>query len=613
MASSDSPVASPSGGKGAIPSLSVKHSGVPARLADAAIRAKSLLMSQRTLPESRPRTKQGPYLPPNVTREAFDGAMGELSNALGAENVAINDKPLVDGWYMEHPNTHDAFHIVDQEALVCSAVVYPSSTSEVQTIMRWANKHEIPVYPISMGRNVGYGGAAPRVPGSVVIDLGRRMNQIRNIDGDNASCMLEPGVSYFRLYEEIQSRKLPLWIDTPDLGGGSVLGNAVDRGVGYTPYGDHFANHCGMEIVLPTGELLRTGMGAMPGKDGADNPTWQSFQPAYGPYSDGIFSQSNYGVVTAMGFWLMPETGHQSYMITFPKEDSFSDIVEVIRPLAQQRILGNIPQLRHVIQELAVTGKPRSAFFNGTGRMPRDEIRKHASQMPCGDISWVFYGTQYGDPTSISAQLDIIRKAFQQIPGSRFLLPQDLPEDHYLHSRVQVCSGVPVLRELDWLNWSPNAAHLFFSPIVPTRGKDAEIVHGLIERAHKRYGFDLFPTLCVAGREMHYICNVVYDRADPDQKRRATLLMREMIGEAAAEGYGEYRTHLLFADQVAATYSWGGGALRRFNETIKDALDPKSILAPGRNGIWGKRWRGKGWEIEGKGDQVDLSSVGPKL
>ena len=37
-----------------------------------------------------------------------------------------------------------------------------------------------------------------------------------------------------------------LWIDTPDLGGGSVIGNTIERGVGYTPYGDHWM----MQYVL---------------------------------------------------------------------------------------------------------------------------------------------------------------------------------------------------------------------------------------------------------------------------------------------------------------------------------------------------------------------------
>jgi FAD/FMN-containing dehydrogenase len=116
--------------------------------------------------------------------------------------------------------------------MVCSALAYPSSVSEVQSIVRWANEFKIPIWPISMGRNLGYGGAAPRVPGSVVVDLGRNMNKILKLDENSATCMVEPGVSYFRLYEEIQKRNLRLWIDTPDLGGGSVLGNAIDRGVG---------------------------------------------------------------------------------------------------------------------------------------------------------------------------------------------------------------------------------------------------------------------------------------------------------------------------------------------------------------------------------------------
>ncbi len=61
--------------------------------------------------------------------------------------------------------------------------------------------------------------------------------------------------------------------------------------------------HCGMEIVLPDGEVVRTGMGALPDETtehGSSN-TWQLFPYGFGPYSDGIFTQSNYGIVTKMG------------------------------------------------------------------------------------------------------------------------------------------------------------------------------------------------------------------------------------------------------------------------------------------------------------------------
>lgn len=283
-----------------------------------------------------------------------------------------------------------------------------------------------------------------------------------------------------------------------------------------------------MEIVLPDGSLLRTGMGALPGENGADNPTWQSFQNAYGPKIDGIFSQSNLGIVTKMGFWLLHDMGHQSYAITFPRDEDFEQIVDVIRPLAQKGVLGNIPQLRYVIQELNVTGRRKNTFHSSSAPMTRDEIRREATKLPLGDCAWIFYGTQYGDQTSIARQMDIIRTAFATIPGSRFVFPSDVPADHYLHSRVKVCAGVPILKELDWLNWLPNAAHLFFSPIAPTKGVHARRIHDIVSAAHTKYGFDLFPTLCIAGREIHYIANIIFDRADNDQKLRARQLMTEL-------------------------------------------------------------------------------------
>lgn len=79
------------------------HSGIPQHMAQDAKRAKDLLYSNTTTPDSVPRQREVPRLPPNTTREKFDSAMAELRERLGASNVEINDKPLVDGWYMEHP------------------------------------------------------------------------------------------------------------------------------------------------------------------------------------------------------------------------------------------------------------------------------------------------------------------------------------------------------------------------------------------------------------------------------------------------------------------------------------------------------------------------------
>lgn len=65
------------------------------------------------------------------------------------------------------------------------------------------------------------------------------MNKVLEVNEPGAFALVEPGVTYQGLYEHLQSLGLEdkLWIDTPDIGGGSVLGNTVERGVGYTPYG----------------------------------------------------------------------------------------------------------------------------------------------------------------------------------------------------------------------------------------------------------------------------------------------------------------------------------------------------------------------------------------
>ncbi len=77
------------------------------------------------------------------------------------------------------------------------------------------------------------------------------------------------------------------------------------------------------------GDVVRTGMGAMSG-----SREWQVFRPGFGPSYDAMFMQSNFGVVTKLGIWLMPEP--EGYMVcryAFRHDADLERIVETLRPL----------------------------------------------------------------------------------------------------------------------------------------------------------------------------------------------------------------------------------------------------------------------------------------
>lgn len=95
------------------------------------------------------------------------------------------------------------------------------------------------------------------------------MDRIIELNEQFAYAILEPGVSFLDLYDAIQKRGLKLWMSAPGIGWGSVLGNCLDRGYGHGVTGEHSQNQCGLEVVTPTGEILRSGMGAM-----SDSKLW---------------------------------------------------------------------------------------------------------------------------------------------------------------------------------------------------------------------------------------------------------------------------------------------------------------------------------------------------
>ncbi|XXZ54386.1 FAD-binding oxidoreductase [Sorangium sp. So ce341] len=471
-----------------------------------------------------------------------------------------------------------------------SGAVLPRSVEEVQTVLAIANQHGVPLWTISLGRNLGYGGGAPRVSGSIVLDL-RRLNRILEVNEEHAYALVEPGVSFFDLYEHIRERGLKLWISSPALGWGSVVGNALERGLGRTPYGDHAAQIRGLEVVLANGDVVRTGMGALPGAD-----TWQLFIGGYGPSLDGLFVQSNFGVVTKLGLWLMPQPdGLMSCRVRFQRESDLEAAIDALAPLRRREVIQSNAQLANILHQ-AVGCSPRDRWYGGSGAMPGAVLEQIREDLGLG--WWNLHFALYGEESMLDARFEIVRRAFSTIPGAEILGQKYLASgaDGLYAWEVERpgahLAGVPSLSALKVLKFlGEDCGHLAFSPVVAPTGREAVKVYTHLKARAYEHGIDYVGNFTAGVRHLHHIFLILYDRRDAEQRSSAFALFETLVREMGQEGIGEYRAHLAFMDLVGAQYSFNDHALRRFNETLKDALDPNGILSPGKQGIWPRSFR----------------------
>jgi len=518
--------------------------------------------------------------PPGLTEREFASALDEFAAAVGREWVFMSDEDM---------NLYrDAYSPFWSEAedRVPSAAVAPDNVEQVQAIVRIANAHKIPLWTVSTGRNLGYGGASPAYSGSVVVDL-KRMNRILEVNDKTHFAVVEPGVSYFDLYRYIQERKLNVWIDPADPGWGSPVGNALERGGGRTPMRDHWNAVCGLEVVLASGEVLRTGMGALPGSE-----VWHQYKYGFGPLVDGLFSQSNFGIVTRMGIWLMPAPeAYRDGRVMVPQHDDLVPFMETYAYLLNSDILRGTMLLESPL--LNYHASQGGSFFempNGPSIADLDRLARERS-LPYWSAQFRFWGP----PKVIDAQWEYVKEKFAPIRGVSFSdgrsyrFPAEVDE---ADSTLLVALGVPNLGVFGLLQ---GGGHLGFSPIIPMTGE-------AIFKAQKVYG-QLYAELGLpVGNQFAALPWSYSPRAlvllfgiptskDVTQNRQGRQIFERLVQVSAENGWAEYRTHVAFMDEVAETYSFNNHAMRRFHETLKDALDPNGILSPGKSGIWPKRLR----------------------
>ena len=399
-------------------------------------------------------------LPKGLSEARFDAAVAKFKAALGQDQVLTSEEHL-------RPYTK-VMMAVDAEKHTPSAVVTATSVEQVQAVVKICNEYKIPVWTISTGRNFGYGSAAPVERGQIVLDL-KKMNKILHIDPELCTALVEPGVTYQMLYDYIEENKLPLMLSfsAPSAIAGP-LGNTMDRGVGYTPYGEHFMMQCGMEVVLANGDVLRTGMGGVKG-----DKAWQVFKWGYGPTLDGMFTQSNYGICTKMGFWLMPKPPvFKPFEIKFENDADINEIVEMLRPLRIANIIPNSVVIAGTLWEAATCGVRRSDYLSTPGATPDSVVEQIRKDKHLG--AWNVYCALYGTQEQVDVNWKIVTETIKRAGKGKIVTQEEAGETQPFKYRSQLMSGVPNLQEFGLYNWRGGGGSMWFAPVSQARGSECD-------------------------------------------------------------------------------------------------------------------------------------------
>jgi 4-cresol dehydrogenase (hydroxylating) len=552
----------------------------------------------------------------NGKPSTFDQAMIEMRAAVGSDHVLVESEALA---------RYSCDTIPWQRT--CSAVVYPGSRDEVCAIVKIAAQHRLPVWTFSKGKNWGYGATMAAQDGAVILIL-ERMNRILEVNEELAYAVIEPGVTYKQLADHLKSRTIKLWADCTDsTPHGSVLGNALDRGLGHTPHGDHFGNLCGLEVVLANGEVIQTG--AAP----PDSPAWHTFKWGAGPYLEGLFSQSNFGIVTRAGIWLMPEPeAFEAFFCEIKHKESLPAVVDSMRRLALAGALRGTAHLTNDVLCLSMVMQYPHELRQGQPCLSDDARRDLQSRL--GITPWTLTSGLYGTAAQVRANRALIRrelkpygtltfidrrelaslewlirlvKRTQHLPFvsglgrllKKYLIgPAPLEVFEVVPHAVSILQGVPSEFIVRFAYFKSRQARpqsdvnpvrdgcglIWFAPVAPLTGSHVNRVLDLCRPVFREHGFDFSVSLIVVNpRSAVVLMEIFYDKADPTETARARVLYEHLSGLTARAGYQLYRTNVANMHRLLEPVP----QYQRLLDAMKRAVDPCGTLAPGRYGIEG--------------------------
>ncbi len=438
---------------------------------------------------------------------------------------------------------------------VILGIALPKDTDELRSIVLAATELEFTIHV--------HGFAAPGAedPDNVLIVDLKEMNQIIEVDTKSAYALIETGVSNQQLYNHLQDNNTGLWIDCDRNGQESIAASIADHEFGYTPYGDHMMMQCGMEVMLANGELVRTTMGALPG-----NNIWQLFKWGFGPWVDPLFTQSNLGIITKIGVWLMPAPpAYKPFMLSLAGKEDIAAAVEILRDLKINVIVPNSVVISNTLLDAHPYIK-RDDYIGASGV----DIEKIKADMHLGD--WNLYGALYNTPDNVELLWPMVSGALGSIKGSTLFTDDNRKEDPVWANREGLMRGIPV-EGFDNLNQGQGIYRCDIGIACPPSGEDILQLNTLVSDILQKYKFDNLSECVVGWRSIVKRNYILFDN---NSRERTEKCVNEIVSSAAEKGFGLTHSNSNHPELRIIQRVNAGMAL--LQDRLKEALDPDLIL-----------------------------------
>jgi FAD/FMN-containing dehydrogenase len=426
-----------------------------------------------------------------------------------------------------------------------SFVVMPRTTHQVSKIVRVANEFKVPIWPRGGGTGLD-GCGMPLRPGGIVVDL-TQMNKVLEINKDQMTATVQAGIVLRTLEQKLKEHGLH-----PRIEGcfGAGLGCTVAGGItaGAMGLGKQYGTYCEqlvcLEVVLPNGDIIRTGSDA--------NPASGRFaRYVNGPDVAGIFCLSHgiFGIITEVTIRLIPQP--EAFAFLTPIFSTQEAMVNVMKKIG-------IYELAY--SYLTMLGS-RSVQWGYSSESTAEGIMYVSIQ---GRKKEVEYKKEFLD--------EIIREEGGEDLGpgiSKKLLFDDDP--HLLVPSaskggrwITACNFMPIQRVIEF----GKMAEKFFH----------EEKRGIFEK----YGFKgpyLFPDGLVGYATIPHM--VYYDEHKPETWDALRMLWGEWRARIVAWGGAPYHIGATFG--LALAPEWRG-PYYSFIKTLKRTLDPNNTMNPGMFG-----------------------------